>query len=522
MLLPIQALAEWLFRAVTVLGTRMLAPRSVRRPAIAKIALASHFGTGRRLLRVTVTTGPRTAVGMSVSLLAMPPFAPAFRAVRGAARALPAIAAVALPGMFRPALGLRRCRRRNQCCIATPVSRRDRLPNEALDFLEVGALFPVAERNCDALVASPRRAADPMDVALGDVRKFEIDHMGDEIDVDAARCNVGGDERSNAGRLERGKCGFALSLALIAVNGGSGNSCVLEVLCNLVGATLRAREYQRPLHGVIAEEFDKKRPLLRRLDENDLLRNAIGRLGNRRYGNPRRVLEKLRGEGSDLVRHGGREKEALPARGKLGNELAKRPDEPEVEHLIGLVEDEDFRGIECDVLPFHMVDQAAWRGDENINSALKGVDLRTVAHATVHNRNFQAEMTSVGAEAFTNLIGELPGRREDQRPRAAARRRAAVRIELMKNGKSESGRLSGSGLCNPEQVAPLEDERNGLRLNGSRLGVSFRLERLQEQGIEVKVLKVRQMKVFPVRPSAHEGSPEYPSASRQCWHGSVA
>ena len=41
-----------------------------------------------------------------------------------------------------------------------------------------------------------------MHVALGNVRQFEIDDMGDVVDVEAARGNVGGDQDSRPSRAE--------------------------------------------------------------------------------------------------------------------------------------------------------------------------------------------------------------------------------------------------------------------------------------------------------------------------------
>ena len=42
----------------------------------------------------------------------------------------------------------------------------------------------------------------------------------------------------------------------------------------------------------------------------------------------------------------------------------------------------------------------------------------------------------------------------------------------MKHGQREGGRLSGTGLCEADDVAAAEGEGDGLRLDGGRVGVA--------------------------------------------------
>ena len=52
------------------------------------------------------------------------------------------------------------------------------------------------QRDGDAFRAGARRAADAVDVALRDVGQVEVDDVADAVDVDAARGDVGGDQRA--------------------------------------------------------------------------------------------------------------------------------------------------------------------------------------------------------------------------------------------------------------------------------------------------------------------------------------
>ena len=96
--------------------------------------------------------------------------------------------------------------------------------------------------------AGARGAADAVHVALGNVRQVVVDHMADAVDVDAARGDVGRDQRAHACR--RGKsarAALALVLRLVAVDGVGGEAGLGQPAHDLVGAVLGAGEDQRAI-----------------------------------------------------------------------------------------------------------------------------------------------------------------------------------------------------------------------------------------------------------------------------------
>ena len=56
------------------------------------------------------------------------------------------------------------------------------------------AFCAVAEADGDALRARAAGAADAVDVGLGLHREIEVKDVGDAVDIEAAGCDVGGDE----------------------------------------------------------------------------------------------------------------------------------------------------------------------------------------------------------------------------------------------------------------------------------------------------------------------------------------
>ena len=81
-----------------------------------------------------------------------------------------------------------------------------------------------AEGQRHALGAGARGAADAVDIAFRHFRQFEIHHMGDAVDIDAAGGDVGGDENPRTSGAEFLERPLARRLALVAVDCVGGNA----------------------------------------------------------------------------------------------------------------------------------------------------------------------------------------------------------------------------------------------------------------------------------------------------------
>src|SRR5262245_37615284 len=78
----------------------------------------------------------------------------------------------------------------------------DLLPDELLDRLEVQGAGLVHERDGLAAGAGPGRAPDAMDVVLGILGQIPVDDVGDRLDVQAARGDVGRHQHGELAFLE--------------------------------------------------------------------------------------------------------------------------------------------------------------------------------------------------------------------------------------------------------------------------------------------------------------------------------
>ena len=181
------------------------------------------------------------------------------------------------------------------------------------------------------------------------------------------------------------------------------------------------------------------------------------------------LVQRVRDDAEHLLAHGGAEEEVLAlGRDGVDDALHVRP-EAHVEHAVGLVEHERVDLVEQDVALAQHVEQAAGRGDEQVDALADLLGLRVVGNAAEHGDDRAA---AVGAQRLADLFdlpAELARRGDDEGGRVG---RAAVgdgrACHALQDGQDESGRLAGTGLRRAHHVAPGEDARDGLLLDGSR------------------------------------------------------
>ena len=82
----------------------------------------------------------------------------------------------------------------------------------------------------------------------------------------------------------------------------------------------------------------------------------------------RRLVHVPAGQGDDGARHRGREQHRLAAGGRHREDLLDVGQEAEVEHLVGLVEDDDARVAEVEVSLLGQVDEPAGGADDDLDA----------------------------------------------------------------------------------------------------------------------------------------------------------
>ncbi len=75
---------------------------------------------------------------------------------------------------------------------------------------------------------------------------------------------------------------------------------------------------------------------------------------------------------------------------QLRDDPADRDDEAEVEHVVGLVEHENLGRREVQLAAAHVIEQAAGRGDQDVEAAREQVDLRACRDAADDDADAEA------------------------------------------------------------------------------------------------------------------------------------
>ena len=140
---------------------------------------------------------------------------------------------------------------------------------------------------------------------------------------------------------------------------------------------------------------------------------------------------------------------------------------------------------EGDVAALDHVEQAARRGDEQVDAAAHGLDLRFVADAAVHGDHAPAGLRGERLTDLFDLAGELARRRDDEGVRrdAAALTRGGcgaaggLSLHELQDREHEGGRLARARLGAAHDVASGEDTGDRLFLDRRRVLVARRRPR---------------------------------------------
>ena len=121
------------------------------------------------------------------------------------------------------------------------------------------------------------------------------------------------------------------------------------------------------------------------------------------------------------------------SRGQLRDDLPHVVDEAHVEHPVGLVEHEDFDAGEVERAAPDVVEQAARRGDDDVDAALERLELRPHPDAAEDGDAAEAGVLAVRADGRFDLDRELPRRGDDEGADGPPLRRGGLRGEAVEH-----------------------------------------------------------------------------------------
>ncbi len=249
-----------------------------------------------------------------------------------------------------------------------------------------------------------------MDVVFRDVGQFEVDHVGQLINVQAAGGDIGSYQNAQGVGLEVGQCLGACALALVAMNRRRRQTVLDQVLGQTVGSVFGAGKDQHLFPGALGDQMGDQRTLVAGSNAVDLLIDALDGGIRRRDFDTRRVVEQLVGQIGDVFREGRGEQQVLTLGRQFGDDLLHVMDKAHVEHAVGFVQHQYLYLRQIDSLLTDQVKKAARAGNQNIEAGSDGFHLRVGANATKDAGGLEWQLGSIGANAVVHLSCQLTGR----------------------------------------------------------------------------------------------------------------
>ena len=118
------------------------------------------------------------------------------------------------------------------------------------------------------------------------------------------------------------------------------------------------------------------------------------------------------------------------------------------------------------------IDQAARRGDDDVDAAAQRLDLRLLVHAAENRGAAKIRAAGQNADVLVDLRRQLARWREDEDARIPRIGAWFLREETLENRKNECCGFPRAGLGDADEIAAAENFRNGLRLDGCRRRVT--------------------------------------------------
>ena len=243
--------------------------------------------------------------------------------------------------------------------------------------------------------------------------------MGDVININPARGNVGGNKDRCFTFPEALKRPCALILTFIAMNG----ACRQVILCqharNFIRAMLGSGKHNDARESCFLKNIDEQLRLGMFGNIDHALVNAFNGLGFRVDGHFLGRIEKIIGKAADLFWHRRREQRCAPVTRQSFHDAANGRQKAHIQHLVGFIEDNRCCLVDPDGACSHMVEQAARCRDKNVNAARHGTDLLVRFYPAHHDSGLVVDEFCISCDVLADLSGKFACGCHDQCAAAA-------------------------------------------------------------------------------------------------------
>ena len=145
--------------------------------------------------------------------------------------------------------------------------------------------------------------------------------------------------------------------------------------------------------------------------------------------------------------------------------------EAEIEHPVGLVENQHLHARQGEPPVVDQIEQAPRRGDEDVDAACQLLPLAPDRDAAEHDRRREFHAGAIGPEAVGDLARQFPCRAQHQGAAGLRRWPLGRGGQALEDRQGKGGGLAGAGLSDAAQIAAAQHRRDRLELDwgGSRI-----------------------------------------------------
>jgi len=180
-------------------------------------------------------------------------------------------------------------------------------------------------------------------------------------------------------------------------------------------------------------------------------------------------------QGDDGAGHGGAEEHGLAVGAGARQDLLHVRQEAQVEHFVGLVQDDGGHVGQVQEPSVHEVDEAPRRAHDDLRAPLQGLYLRLVGASAVDLDDAHGALGGGLGELDGDLLGQFAGGQDHQGLRAAG---GGVGVPALlagpqgvhEQGDAEAQGLAGAGLGLADDVQALQRHGQGEGLDGEGAG----------------------------------------------------
>ena len=320
------------------------------------------------------------------------------------------------------------------------------------------------EHDGQAFTAGPARAADAVDVVVDVVGDIEVEDVGNAFDIDAAGGDVRGDQDLRLGFGKVAQDLVTAALGHVAVEFADVEALGDEFACQEGSPFLGVAEDDGQVGVHVGQHLAELRQFLFFCHHVDALFDVFQGDGLAFEDiQDQRALHVLLGQAFDLIRDGGREEEELPPFRRQADEGIDVFQEAGLEHLVRFVDDDPADAAEVEGMAAAVVEEPAWCADDDVWMAVQFLQLILDGLAADEAEDVDAQFRCQRIGDVGNLTGQFPCRRHDQDLFGVD-----IRLDLLQRRQEEGKGLARASLGLGQDVAALEQRRDGLGLDGRR------------------------------------------------------